>query len=297
MPGKTAEGRSNEPIVAMSAEERDQLLAESQDKPHEGRVYDYYLGGAANFEVDREFAKAQITAYPDLPWLARQNRKWVARVVRYLLAQGIRQFVDLGSGLPTEGNVHQAADLIAPGECRVVYVDHDPVAFAHASLVLELNGDADRHAPVCADVTDAERLWPAILSTGVIDPDQPIGVLLASVLHFVPSGMNPAAAVAYYRERVPSGSYLALSHGTYDGLSAEQQEQLRKVAEDYDRTTAGATLRSREQIRGFFGDWPLVEPGLVWTADWVPIGAAVDQIAGDLDPSRARLLAAVAVKP
>ena len=115
------------PVLAMSREEANSLLAKSTDQAHEGRVYDYYLGGSSNYAVDRLFARKQIERVPDLPWAARQNRKFLTRVVQHMIDLGIRQFVDMGSGLPTEGNVHEIAEEHAPGECRVVYVDHDAV--------------------------------------------------------------------------------------------------------------------------------------------------------------------------
>ncbi|HEX4224843.1 MAG TPA: SAM-dependent methyltransferase, partial [Pseudonocardiaceae bacterium] len=123
----------------MSPDELDRakaVLRESENRPSEARVYDYFLGGAANFEVDREFAEAQIARYPDMPMIASENRRFLHRAVRYLAEHGVRQFVDIGSGVPTEGNVHQIAEEVLPGRCRVVYIDRDPIAHAHAQILL-----------------------------------------------------------------------------------------------------------------------------------------------------------------
>jgi O-methyltransferase involved in polyketide biosynthesis len=272
------------------------MLDESLTKPSEGRVYDYYLGGGSNWAIDRAFAQEQIKQFPDLPWLAKQNRKFLARSVRYLLKQGIRQFVDIGSGLPTEGNVHQVAEAAAPGQARVVYVDHDPVAFAHANLLLERNGDQGRHRALLADLVDSEKLWCGVLGTGLINPDEPVGLLVVSVVHFVPAEREPERALAYYQSNVAPGSFLVLSHVTDHGMDEESRARLEQVRQNYDKATNPARFRSLAEIHGLFGDWEFASPGVVWTAEWQD-GDDVDEIQGDLDAARSRILAGVARKP
>jgi cytochrome P450/O-methyltransferase involved in polyketide biosynthesis len=292
------------PIVALDTLTASRMLEESMGRPHVGRVYDYFLGGSANWSVDREFAEQQLARYPDITWVAVQNRRCLARMVEYCIQQGVRQFVDLGSGIPTQGNVHQIAEQLAPGECRVVYVDTDPVAVAHSYLLLEKSGELDRHTAVHGDLVDAERLWQAVVEAGRIDPNEPVALLMVAVLHFAPDdgpGGKLADAVAYYRDKLAPGSFFALSHGTFDEMSEEQLAALRRVADNYGgQTTTGAFARGRGQIETFFGGWPLVEPGLVWTPAWVPSG--VSSVQGnnsdeDLEPSRSRFLAGMARKP
>jgi hypothetical protein len=288
-------GSGDGPIVAMDMDERDRLLLASQHAPHPGRVYDYYLGGNANYEVDRVFAKQRMADYPDLQWLAWQNRQCLRRMVRYLLHQGVRQFVDLGSGLPTQGNVHEIADRAAPGESRVVYVDADPIAFAMA--LIELEKHRNRHAAVCGDIADAARVWPAVLSTGVIDPAKPIAVLMAAVLPFVPDSADPVGVTTFYRDQLGPGSYLALTHGTYDDAPVDHIDRLRDMVRSYDDTTASVMVRSRVRITEFFGGWPLVDPGLVWTPLWQQPDDEEDADVSDRDPARSRVLAGMARNP
>lgn len=285
------------PVLAMSREEANSLLAKSTDQAHEGRVYDYYLGGSSNYAVDRLFARKQIERVPDLPWAARQNRKFLTRVVRHMVDLGIRQFVDMGSGLPTEGNVHEIAEEHAPGECRVVYVDHDAVASAHAYLLLERSGELERNAPVNGDLLAHERLWEAIVGTGLIDTSQPVGLLMVAVLHFLPDELDPHRSVAFYRDQLPSGSCLAISHASTDQMSDDARERLSSVLRDYDRTTSKALARTRPQVREFFGDWSLFDPpGIVWTPEWYAPGTVRDEV-GDADPSRSQIIAGLARKP
>lgn len=276
------------------ADEARTLLNDSMSKASEARVYDYYLGGAHNFPVDREFAEVQIAKYPDIPLMARENRKFLYRAVSHLAKQGYRQFVDLGSGVPTQGNVHQIAERIAPGAARVIYVDNDPVAQAYAELLLDHDGDPDRHRALRANLCDAEDVWDRILRTKVIDPEQPIALLLVAVLHFVVPHLEPERAVAFYRDRLPAGSALAMSHVTDEGLPAAEQAALERVRSNYEeRATNAVWFRSRAEFATFFGGWPMVEPGMVWTAEW-DYGRLAPY---EGDPSRSRVLAGLAYKP
>ncbi|WP_344430247.1 SAM-dependent methyltransferase [Amycolatopsis minnesotensis] len=286
------------PVPTLSKEVADRLLAESTSKVHEGRAYDYYLGGNSNYAVDRAFAQEQIARLPDIPWAARQNRRFLRRAVQHMINQGIRQFVDIGSGLPTEGNVHQLAEQYAPGECRVVYIDHDPVASAHGYLLLQAGGQLARNRPINGDVLDHRRLWQAILDTGLIDLDRPVGLLLVALLHFVADDALANESVAYYRDKVPPGSQLAISHASVDGMPQAAIEALQAVLKNYKRATSSAHARDRAQVKEFFGDWTLLDPpGIAWTPDWSPEGLEEDSIVGDVESYRSQVIAGLATKP
>jgi O-methyltransferase involved in polyketide biosynthesis len=226
-------------------------------------VYDYYLGGACNFAADREFGQAQIARYPDMPLIARENRSFLQRAVRHLVSVGVRQFLDIGSGLPTSGNVHQVAEAAAPGETRVVYVDHDPIAHSHSQLLLRKEGDPARHAALWADLLDTAELWQQVLDTGLIDPAEPVGLLLVAMLHFVPDDRDPIRAVRWLQERLVPRSFLVLSHATGEALPEQARQAAERVRADYEeQATNPGVFRSRAQVATFFGDWPLIDPGL-----------------------------------
>ncbi|MEV7098331.1 SAM-dependent methyltransferase [Amycolatopsis sp. NPDC051045] len=257
-------------------------LSAAVDKVSVGRVYDYLLGGTHNYAVDQAFAEQQLAVLPQIREFARANRAFLGRAVRYMIAHGIRQFVDIGSGLPTQGNVHEVADLVAPGECRVVYIDNEPIARAHAQILLEQTADPARHAALDADFFDRDALWTQVRETGLIDPAEPIGMLLVALLHFMPDTRRPHHTLGFYRELLPPGSMLALSHIHVAPDDAATQAAGRQVAQAYQqRTNHAAIMRTREQIAAFFGDLPLIEPGLVWLPDWHP-ELAGDPAAGDL---------------
>ena len=277
------------------AKELKALLESSTSKPSEARVYDYWLGGACNWAIDREFAEQAIARYPDMPMIAQENRKFLYRAVSHLLRQGIRQFVDIGSGVPTAGNVHQIAERENPGEARVVYIDHDPIAHAHATILLDEDGDPDRHRALCADLLDYPSLWHRVLDTGVINPAEPIGLLMVAVLHFIKPEHKPEDAVAFYRDQLPSGSYLVVSHGSGDGLPPEKLAAAEKVRASYEENaTSAGWFRSRTEIERFFGGWPILEPGITWTATWSD-GVIPADFTGD--PKRSFILAGIARKP
>lgn len=282
----------------MSPDELDRakaVLRESENRPSEARVYDYFLGGAANFAVDREFAEAQIAKYPDMPMIASENRRFLHRAVRYLAEHGIRQFVDVGSGVPTEGNVHQIAEEVLPGQCRVVYLDRDPIAHAHAQILLREDGDHARHRALRADLLDTQDLWRQVNATGLIDFSEPVALLIVAVLHFIKDDRQPQRAVEFLREKLAPGSYLVISHASGEDLSAGQQTAAERVRSDYESQAANpGVFRRREQILEFFGGWPLLPPGLVWTPEWHDenfVSGFTD------DPARAFILAGVARKP
>jgi hypothetical protein len=231
-------------------------------RPNAARVYDYYLGGSHNFAVDREMARQAIKLWPDVPMIIRANRAFLARAVRYLAGHGIRQFLDLGSGIPTVGSVHEIAQAEAP-ETRVVYVDLDPVAVAHSRMIL---ADNDRTAVIQADMRHPHAILAHPDFGAIIDLDEPVAVLMIAVLHFVSDADDPAGVVADYRKAVVPGSHLAVSHATQDG-QAELADEHRAL---YARTPTPMSMRSHAEIASLLTGWELVEPGLVRLPLWRP---------------------------
>lgn len=270
------------------------------DRPSVARVYDYYLGGTANWEIDRQFGDRALAAYPFVRPAAKANRQFLHRVVRYLARQGIRQFVDAGSGIPTMGPTHVAADGISR-DCRVVYVDNEPVAVAHSRVLLDETGDPTRHAAIHGDLRDPDGLWTTIADTGVIDVGQPVALLLIAVLHVQQldeNGMDQTAnIVARYRKLLRPGSYLAISHGCSDGVSADRAAEMIKFAAMYDKSATPVRWRPRAEIDALFGDLELVAPGATWTPLWHPEEQTPDSPAIDFaDPSDSVVWAGVGRK-
>ncbi|SHN42720.1 SAM-dependent methyltransferase [Cryptosporangium aurantiacum] len=228
------------------------------DQPNAARMYDYLLGGSHNFAADRAAADALLAVAPDARANARANRAFLRRVVGYLLDQGVRQFLDLGSGIPTAGNVHEIAHARDPGT-RVVYVDVEPIAVETSRRLLDDNP--------CAEIVHADLRDPAAVRSGttLLDPDEPVAVLAIAVLHFVPDGDAPADVLGAYLEPLVDGSYLALSHVVVDNAQPPASEGGLAV---YARTTTPVTLRDSGQVAAFFHGHPLVEPGLVPVSRW-----------------------------
>ena len=226
------------------------------------RMYDYYLGGSHNFTVDRQLAREAIELWPELPLIMQANRAFLRRSVRYLVKQGITQFLDIGSGIPTEGNVHEVAQVACP-KCRVVYVDIDPVAVAHSRAMLVGNPFADI---VQADLRDVAGIFDDPRARRLLDLSQPIGVLMVAMLHFVPDQADPANIVAQYRKMMPPGSYLAVSHATHEG----RPDQAGPHTELYRRAGAPLTMRSRQEIETLLDEFDLVAPGVVFMPLWRP---------------------------
>lgn len=255
--------------------------------PSGARAYDYLLGGAHNFPADREMAIQVEHAVPGARHLARINRAFLARAVRLMVEKGIRQLLDIGSGIPTVGNVHEIAQHAAP-ECRVVYVDKDPIAFDHSELILTGNEHA---AAVHADLRDPDAILGAEETRRLLDFDEPIGLLLLLVLHWVPDDQDPHALMARYRDALAPGSYLAIAHMT-DEL---HQEKATTLASTVNRSRSDQLFpRSRKDVTAFFGDFDLLTPGVVPTGVWRPDG--VGDITEDPDLS-ALSLAGIARKP
>jgi SAM-dependent methyltransferase len=225
-------------------------------------VYDFYLGGSHNLEVDRRMAREAIELWPDLPAIMQTNRAFMRRAVRYVAAQGITQFLDIGSGIPTVGNVHEAAQQANP-EARVVYVDNDPVAVAHSRAIL---GGDERTAVVQADLRRPEALFDQPAVTATLKLDQPVAVLMVAVLHFVADSDDPGGAVARIGATLAPGSYLVLSHASAEG----RPDQAGSHRQLYRRTPTPMTMRGRTEIEKLFDGFQLVEPGLVWLPLWRP---------------------------
>jgi O-methyltransferase involved in polyketide biosynthesis len=239
-------------------------------RPSVARIYDYFLGGDANWEIDRQFADKLLHEFPILRPIARSNRLFLHRLVRYLTKQGIRQFVDLGSGVPTMGHAHEVAEQVAPGQVRVAYVDHEPVAVAHGRMLLEETGDPDRHAVLHADLRDAEEVWEAALATGVLDPERPICLLTVAVLHFLPDVTGVREAIRDYRTLLAPGSAYVLSHATESGVEGDELDQIRRLVKLSEQSSSPAVSRSLDEIAAFFGNFEVVDPGIVPVGEWRP---------------------------
>jgi hypothetical protein len=231
---------------------------------HIARVYDYWLGGKDNFAADRAAAEQAIAAYPDIVFSVRANRAFLARAVRYLAGEaGIRQFLDIGTGIPATSNTHEVAQSVAP-ESRVVYVDNDPVVLAHARALLT-SGPHGVTSYLDADLRDTARVLSTAAQT--LDFSQPVAVMLMAILQHIDDADDPWAIVATLLDALPAGSYLALSHPASD-IEAEAQGEL---ARRLNRTMAeGVTLRDHAQVTRFFTGLELVEPGLVRVPEWRP---------------------------
>ncbi|MEV0395658.1 SAM-dependent methyltransferase [Polymorphospora rubra] len=231
-------------------------------RPSAARVYDYFLGGAHNFEIDRQLAAQIASMTPNLADTMRAGRALLRRAVRVLVAEGIDQFLDIGSGIPTVGNVHEIAQAANP-EARIVYVDIDPVAVAHSRSILAGN---DRCAVLHADLREPERILAEATATGLIDLERPVAILLAGVVHFIPDADDPAAILTTLREATVPGSYLLISHSTFEDQPQEMLDAQRLSA----RTSTEITLRSKAEVAGFFGDFTVLEPGVVHMPLWRP---------------------------
>jgi hypothetical protein len=230
--------------------------------PSIARVYDYFLGGKDNFACDRAVAEQLRTIAPEVEAMARQNRAFLGRVVRFLAEQGIRQFVDIGTGLPTNDNVHQVAQSVAP-EAKVVYVDNDPIVLAHARALLAENRNT---VVVAGDLLRPDELLAQPDLRATIDFEQPVAILLVGILYFFADEDHPFDIVARLRDALPSGGYLALSHIVSD----DSPDAITKAQEIYRSflRRGGDARRTRAQVRTFFDGLDLVDPGLVYVRDW-----------------------------
>jgi trans-aconitate methyltransferase len=232
---------------------------------HPARVYDYWLGGKDNFEADRIAGEATIAAYPAIRASARANRAFLARSVRYLAAEaGIRQFLDIGTGLPTANNTHDVAQRVAP-ESRVVYVDNDPLVLSHARALLTSSPEGAT-AYLEADLRDTGTIIEQ--AAGTLDFTRPVAIMLLAILHYIPDLDEARRIVARLLSAVPSGSYLAVSHAASD-IDAEQMAEMEKRMNEH-MAEAHHVGRPREVVMRFFDGLDLLEPGVVKVTEWRP---------------------------
>jgi len=238
---------------------------------HQARMYDFVLGGKDNYAADRAAVEAGLKAWPDMAFAMRANRAFLGRVVRYLAGEaGIRQFLDIGTGIPTAGNTHQVAQAIAP-ESLVVYADYDPVVLAHARALLTSH-EAGATEYIDADLRDTDTILDQ--AAQLLDFTKPVAVTLLAIVHVIPDSDDPHAIVAKVMDAVPPGSYLAISHAGTDLFDEETNDSFRGVINQMMRQRY--TPRSREQVARFFAGMDLVEPGLVPVEDWRPEPGTVD---------------------
>jgi hypothetical protein len=237
-------------------------------RPHPARMYDYYLGGKDNYEVDREAAQRVIDLFPDIVPMARGNRKFMHRAVRYMVDSGIRQIIDIGTGIPTAPNTHQVAHEVSP-DVRVAYVDNDPIVATYAGAHLLGTGNTGFFL---GDLREPESILNHPTISELIDLDQPVGLMLVAILHFVRDDEDPEGLVAAYRDALPAGSQLLLSHTTGDFHQLDGDAGTARDVYRDKGATATLTLRSHEQVSRFFDGFELVEPGLVQPPLWRPDG-------------------------
>jgi hypothetical protein len=252
--------------------------------PNVARIYDYWLGGKDNFAADRATAEKLLEIVPEARSTARANRDFLGRAVRFLAESGIRQFIDLGTGLPTQANVHEMAHEIVPG-ARVVYVDYDPVVVVHAQALLASD---DTTAIVEGDVREPEKIIEHHELRALIDFDEPVAVLMVGILHLITHDEDPYRIVAGFRDAMVPGSYVAICHVTADPRPEAEAPVMRL----YQHATAPMVPRSHEQIRRLFDGFDLVEPGLVYAPQWRP-----DWTGEPVDPVTSFVLAGMGRKP
>lgn len=258
-------------------------------KPSAARLYDLYLGGTHNYPVDRTFAARAIDLCPFLPEIARQNRGFLRRASRYVAKTGgIRQIIDIGSGVPTVQNVHEVVHAVDP-ECRVVYVDNDREAIVSSQQMLD--GVANTIA-LHGDLRNPDSILDSDEVRSLIDFSQPVGLLVVAVLHFIGPDDQPLRLLDHYLSRLPAGSYFCASHGTADEVSPDARKQLEELENAYGSTANPATLRTKAEFEQFFNSLELVDPGVTYAADW----QATERVPVD-DPARPSLWAAVGRKP
>jgi hypothetical protein len=249
-------------------------------------MYDYYLGGKDNYPADRAAAEQVGALFPAIGTMARQNRSFMVRAARYLAAEaGVRQFLDIGTGLPTSPNLHEVAQGEAP-EARVVYADNDPLVLTHARALLT-STSAGRTAYVEADLADPESILGCPVLADTLDLSRPVALSLIAILHFFPDEKEPYAIVSRLMDALPAGSYLMLSHATGDFDPA-----VSRVADSYRAQGIAGQLRSRVEVARFFDGLELVDPGLVVAHRWRP-----DTMVEKLTDAPVSIYGAVARKP
>jgi hypothetical protein len=259
-------------------------------RPSAARMYDYYLGGNAHYAVDAAFGQRMFELCPYLDVWAHHNRGFLQRAARFMAQQGIHQFLDIGSGIPTVGNTHQVVRELVP-DAPVAYVDNDLEAVNQSYDLLSQENTLN------VTVTEADLRYPeSILDHDdirrLIDLDQPLGLLIVSVWPFVPDADRPHELMARYRDRLTAGSYVGMTHVSVEEASEEAKRQIAAVANSYVETSDPITMRSRQQFTAFFDGLDIIEPGVVYAPDWRP-----DQPVDTNDPARPCNFAAVGHKP
>lgn len=233
-------------------------------RPNVARMYDYYLDGKDNFAVDREAAEEALAAAPEIRRLARANRAFLGRAVRYLAKEAdIRQFIDIGTGLPTQGSVHETALDVAP-DSRVVYVDKDPIVIRHSEALLSRN--ARNVATIAADLREPDELFADPALRAMVDLAEPVAVLIVLLLHFITDEEGPGEIIARIRDTIAPGSYIVISHVTPE----RRESEVNGAVKVYERASSTVTPRSREQIEKILAGFELIEPGLVYPPEWRP---------------------------
>ena len=233
------------------------------DVPHGARMYDWYLGGKDNFPADRAAGAKVVEVFPDVRTTARANRRFLGRAVRFAAGQGIRQFLDIGTGIPTSNNTHEAAQAVLP-DARVVYVDNDPIVLVHARALLQGTVQG-RTAYVAADFRDPTAILHAPEARELLDFSQPIALMVVSLLHFFPESDRPAQILDGLKAVLPPGSALILSHATGDFTPPEVAAAVLKT---YAAAGVSLTSRTHAEVLDFFEGMDLVDPGLVAVHKW-----------------------------
>ncbi|WP_019356268.1 SAM-dependent methyltransferase [Streptomyces sp. AA1529] len=237
--------------------------------PHSARMYDYYLGGKTHYEADVRAAEAVVARLPEIVTAARTNRDFMIRVTRALAAEyGVRQFLDIGSGIPTEPNLHQVAQSVAP-DARVVYTDNDPIVLQYAQALLHSTPEG-RTTYLHADATRPGTVLDSPELGRTLDLDRPVAVSVNALVHFIPDERAPEGILRTLLDRLAPGSFLSLSHGIADVPDREGSERIDHVVDIYRRSGTALVPRSREQVARFFDGWELLDPGLTMTHLWRP---------------------------
>ncbi|MHA6760188.1 SAM-dependent methyltransferase [Streptacidiphilus sp. PAMC 29251] len=235
------------------------------DIPHPARMYDYYLGGKDNFPADRAAAAAVVQLLPSAPAGSRANRRFLGRAVRHAADLGIRQFLDIGTGIPASNNTHEVAQAAAP-DAHVVYVDNDPIVLTHARALLRGTPEG-RTAYIDADFRNPESILDSPQTKGLLDFSQPIALLVVALLHFFPDSENPHALLDRYKEALPPGSALILTHGTGELMDPAIAANIEAT---YAKSGLNIVSRTHTEVLGFFEGLDLVEPGVTPVHEWRP---------------------------
>jgi hypothetical protein len=253
--------------------------------PSPARIYDYYLGGKDNFAVDREAAEKALSVVPDGRWVARANRSFLVRAVSFMAQRGIRQFIDLGTGIPTSPSVHEVAREVH-ADARVLYVDNEPSVTVHNRALL---ATSEGVVSIDGDIRHSYEIFASTEMQELIDFDQPVGVLLVAVLHFISDSDDPEGIVRAFTKYMAPSSYLALSHITSDGT---EPQVMATIQEAYAKASAPAVFRTKFEIQAFFAGLDMEGPGLVDVTEWT----AYERISS-ARPTALRFLAGIGRQP